>query len=136
MQDVISQDREAPASISLALQRFLRSGDGLLEFLPVGIYTCDLEGHIVQYNRRAAELWGRAPDLSREKCLFCGAQRLFLPSGEELPFAETPMAESLRTGDPAVNQEVIVERPARRQPRLRTAAIAAALLLLALWIVI
>jgi PAS domain S-box-containing protein len=110
-QDVNSPGRGAPAIVSLALQRFLRSGDGLLEFLPVGIYTCDLQGNLVQYNRRAAELWGRAPDLNREQCLFCGAHRLFLPSGEELPHGDTPMAQALAKGEAAVNREVIVERP-------------------------
>ena len=29
-----------------------------LERLPIRIYTCDADGHLVQYNWRAAELWG------------------------------------------------------------------------------
>jgi PAS domain-containing protein len=48
-------------AMSQALQRALLSWDGLLEWLPVGIYTCDAEGCLVQYNRRAAELLGSIP---------------------------------------------------------------------------
>src|SRR5206468_866715 len=36
----------------------------LLEKLPAGAYTCDPEGLITYYNRRAIELWGRAPKLN------------------------------------------------------------------------
>ena len=35
-------------AMSQALQRALLSWDGLLEWLPVGIYTCDAEGCLVQ----------------------------------------------------------------------------------------
>src|SRR5260370_15236842 len=44
--------------ISLALQQALQSWDGFLDRLPIGIYACDRGGIVVQYNRRAAELWG------------------------------------------------------------------------------
>ena len=47
-------------AISQALQRALLSWDGLLEWLPVGIYTCDAEGCLVQYNRHAVEIWKSA----------------------------------------------------------------------------
>jgi PAS domain-containing protein len=35
----------------------------LLEKLPAGAYTCDVEGLITYCNDRAVELWGRAPTL-------------------------------------------------------------------------
>lgn len=35
----------------------------LLETLPAAAYTCDAEGLITYFNRRAAEVWGRAPQL-------------------------------------------------------------------------
>jgi len=43
-------------AMSQALQRALLSWDGLLEWLPIGIYTCDAEACLVQYNRHAAEI--------------------------------------------------------------------------------
>lgn len=36
------------------------SGD-LLETLPAAVYVCNAEAVVVAFNRRAAELWGRAP---------------------------------------------------------------------------
>ena len=36
----------------------------LLEALPVGAYTCDSQGLITYFNRRAVELWGREPKLN------------------------------------------------------------------------
>ena len=35
----------------------------LLEVLPTAAYTCDAKGLIADFNRRALELWGRAPKL-------------------------------------------------------------------------
>jgi signal transduction histidine kinase/CheY-like chemotaxis protein len=54
---------------------------------------------------------GRSPKLGDTDDKFCGAHRLYLPSGEFLPYSETPMAAVLRTGIPARDQEVIIEQP-------------------------
>jgi PAS domain-containing protein len=36
----------------------------LLEALPAAAYTCDAEGCITYFNRRAVEAWGREPKLN------------------------------------------------------------------------
>jgi len=36
----------------------------LLEVLPAAAYTCDAGGLITSFNRRAVELWGRAPKVN------------------------------------------------------------------------
>ena len=36
----------------------------LLEVIPVAAYTCDAEGLLTHFNRRAVELWGREPKLN------------------------------------------------------------------------
>ena len=100
----------APA-ISQALQRALLSWDGLLEWLPVGIYTCDVDGYLVQYNRRAAELWGRSPTVGDRQYRLCGAPKAFAADGKPLSPAEAPMTELLKTGRPIRDRELIVERP-------------------------
>ena len=103
--------RVAPApAISQALQRALLSWDGLLEWLPIGIYTCDADGHLVQYNRRAAELWGQSPSLDRQHRL-CGSHKAFAADGEPLTAAGAPMTELLKTGQPIRDRELIFERP-------------------------
>jgi PAS domain S-box-containing protein len=89
------------------LQRAL--GNGLLEWLPIGVYACDIDGHLVQYNRRAAELWGRSPAVGNGQYRFCGAQRAYAANGEKLDLA--PMAELLSTGTPIRDRELILERP-------------------------
>ena len=97
--------------LSLALARALQSWDGLIERLPIGVYTCDRDGLLVQYNRRAAELWGRAPTPGDTAARFGGAHRAYRMSGEPLPLSDAPMAELLRGGQPVRDREVIIERP-------------------------
>jgi PAS domain S-box-containing protein len=112
MESVAYHGRLAPTpAISQALQNSLLSGDGLLEWLPVGIYTCDAGGYLVQYNRRAAELWGHAPNLGDRERRLCGAHKVFAANGEPLSPAAAPMTELLKTGRPIRDRELIVERP-------------------------
>ncbi|HEX2255298.1 MAG TPA: PAS domain S-box protein [Afifellaceae bacterium] len=92
-------------------QAFASWDDGLLERIPIAVYCCERDGVVVRYNRRAAELWGRAPQPGDTHERFCGSHRLFLPDGEPLPHAETPMARVLETGEPARDEEVWIERP-------------------------
>jgi PAS domain S-box-containing protein len=84
---------------------------GVLDAIPVGVYLCAADGAIIGFNERAAELWGRKPKLRDTDQRFCGAFRLFRPDGSPLPHAETPMERVLRTGEPAQNEEVVIERP-------------------------
>ena len=83
----------------------------LVEILPAAVYVCDANGVVVSYNKRAAELWGRAPRAGDSDVKFCGAHKLFRPDGTFLPHHETPMELVLRTGKPARDQEAIIERP-------------------------
>lgn len=101
---------ELPAPVALlALERIVRSPSALIDNLPIGIYTCDRAGNLIQFNRRAAEFWGRPPQLGA--CRYSGAVRAFEPSGEELVPDRTPMAEVLRTGKPVRDREAIIEKP-------------------------
>jgi PAS domain S-box-containing protein len=111
MHGATRQDRAAASIVSLALEESLRSRDGLLEWLPIGIYACDRDGLLVQYNRRAAELWGRSPGLGDPRFRFCGAFKAYTSDGEPLPPSAAPMSELLRTGRPIRNREFVVERP-------------------------
>ena len=98
---------------NLAVSRLLtdwRSQD-LIEVLPAAVYVCNAEAVVVSYNRRAAELWGREPRLGDTDEKYCGAHRLYHLDGTFLPHRETPMELVLRTGEPARDREVIIERP-------------------------
>ena len=83
----------------------------LFEQLPFAVYVCDQDGLVLRYNRRAAELWGRAPKLGDPNERFCGSYKMFRPDRTLLPHHECPMADVLRTGVAVRQQEVHIERP-------------------------
>jgi PAS domain S-box-containing protein len=79
--------------------------------MPVAVYVCDTEGIIQSYNKRAVELWGREPKLGDTAQRYCASLRLYSPEGKLVPHEESKMAEALRTGVPAHDLEVVIERP-------------------------
>jgi PAS domain S-box-containing protein len=87
----------------------------VLELLPAAVYVCDARGVVVRYNRKAVELWGREPGPGDPAELFCGAHRLFRPDGHPLARGETPMADTIRTGQPHRDVEVQMEQPSGRR---------------------
>ncbi len=81
----------------------------LLEALPAAVYTTDREGKITYYNKSAAELAGRTPELGRDQ--WCVTWRLYNPDGSALPHDQCPMAVTLRENRPVRNVEALAERP-------------------------
>jgi PAS domain S-box-containing protein len=94
-----------------SFQDLVTVSQAVLDVMPTAMYLCAADGTILRYNRRAAELWGRSPRPGENDERYCGAHRLYHLDGRPLPHAETPMAEVLRTGQPAHGLEVVVERP-------------------------
>jgi PAS domain S-box-containing protein len=92
-------------------QYLLDSSDRVLDLLPAAVYVCDESGHILRYNSRAAEFWGRTPRLGDPEERFCGSYRLYRLDGAALPHCDCPMADALQTGISVRNQEVVIERP-------------------------
>jgi PAS domain S-box-containing protein len=80
----------------------------LLETLPVAVYVCDLGGELTHYNRRAAALWGRQPDLAPPGWPRQGGATFFRPDGTY--GRDCPMAAVLRSGEPADAIETVIER--------------------------
>jgi len=84
----------------------------LFDLGPVGVYSCDAAGNMREFNRRAAELWGRKPKLEDSSERFCGSSRLYLPDGKLMPHKECPMALVLSGKIPEGRDlEVVIERP-------------------------
>lgn len=82
----------------------------LVKNLPVAIYICDKEGYITFYNKAAAQLWGREPELGKE--LWCGSWKILEPDGITPVLLENcPMAITLKEKRPAWGQEIVVECP-------------------------
>src|SRR5580704_17412353 len=83
-----------------------------LECLPAGAYTCDTEGLITYYNKRAVALWGRAPKLNEPEDRFCGSFKLFSAAdGKPIRHDQCWMAPALRNNQDYISQEIIVQRP-------------------------
>jgi PAS domain S-box-containing protein len=93
------------------LQRSEERYRTLFDLIPVAVYTCDADGIIQEYNRRAVELWGGEPGQNGEKPRFCGSYKIYYPDGRMMPHEECPMARLLR-GEKlkAEDLEIIVER--------------------------
>ena len=82
----------APAADFPLIPGIQHVSDGLLDQLPIGIAIFDREGRLVRYNRRASELWGRAPEMGVAAGLI------------DLP------AEVLRTGVSLRDKQITFER--------------------------
>jgi PAS domain S-box-containing protein len=107
MGDSKREQRSAPV-FSLPLEQAVRASDEILELLPIATSVCDAAGRIVQYNRRAVELWGRAPRPGETYDQFTSHSKFYDAEGRELP--QTRIADVLRTGKPVRDEEVMVER--------------------------
>jgi PAS domain S-box-containing protein len=100
--------QSAPASVSQALSGVLQASDGILELLPIATFICDAKGTILQYNRLAAQIWGRTPQPGQTHDEFTENVRYFDIEGN--PLQRSELAEVLATGKPARDVERIVER--------------------------
>ena len=113
MRELNLEQRRASA-FSLSLEQTLHASDDILELLPVATCICDLDGRILQFNRRAVELWGRTPHPGQTHDEFT-ANSIFYDS-DGAPMPRTLVAEVLRTGRPVREAEIEVQRP--NGPRL------------------
>jgi len=73
------------------------------------IYTCDSRGFIKTYNKAAAILWGREPDVGKD--LWCGSWKIYDKNGADLSMEKHPMAIALKEGRLVYGDELIVQRP-------------------------
>ena len=103
------------ASTRQGLKAFIEIEQSALDAIPTGLCVCRADGTLARYNRRAVTLWGRAPRLDDPSEISAGNFRRYTPQGMALAFAATPVATTLRTGQPVVGAEIIIERPDNTQ---------------------
>jgi PAS domain S-box-containing protein len=108
MLDANDKNRPGPRPIPPALNAMLRASDGILDMLPIATFICDARGTILQYNRRATEIWGRTPEAGQTHENFNEGSRFYELDGT--PMARSLLAEVLTTGTPVRDAERIVER--------------------------
>ena len=106
----IFQDISKRKNTEMALFESERRYRNLLQALPAAVYTTDIDGYITLYNKAATELWGRLPEIGKDK--WCGAWKIYKSDGiTRLPLDQSPMAILLKTGKKVTNEEIIIERP-------------------------
>jgi PAS domain S-box-containing protein len=81
----------------------------VLDALPGAIYATDAHGVVTFFNREAAALAGREPEIGKDK--WCVTWRLYQPDGTPLPHDQCPMALALKEKRPVRGVMAIAERP-------------------------
>ncbi len=105
----MSDGKRPPAEpVPAALIALLRASDGILDLLPVGTCICDVRGTILQFNRRAVEIWGRSPRPGQTHDAFMDKARYFEVDGTPLP--HSMLVEVLQNGKAVRDRELMVER--------------------------
>jgi PAS domain S-box-containing protein len=77
--------------------------------IPCAAYTTDAQGFIRCYNEAAAILWGRRPEIGKDR--WVGAFRMYTERGEPLPPEENPLSMVLTERRPITGREIVLERP-------------------------
>jgi PAS domain S-box-containing protein len=108
MHEAKLERRAATPVASLTMEQVVRASDTILDLLPVATCICDLDGRIVQYNERAAEIWGMKPRPGDTHAEFTAACKFFAIDGS--PLAQSKLSEVLESGRPVRDEEVLVER--------------------------
>lgn len=93
------------------MSHFELSDAAFLDEMQFGFYACDSTGKITRYNRRAVELWGRAPVPGDPRDRFCGSFRLRMVDGAPMAKGDCPMADAVVSGASYLDLPVVMERP-------------------------
>jgi PAS domain S-box-containing protein len=102
-----------PGSPRPTFARFNASGDDnsrqTLDDLPVAVYTTDKVGRLTYYNRAAAALWGREPELGTAE--WCSSWKLLALDGTPAAHDNRPLTVAMGEQRPVRGVETTAERP-------------------------
>ena len=103
----ITESKKTEEALKVSEEKYRK----LIHVLPAAVYTTDKNGIITLYNKAAAELWGRKPEIGKD--IWCGSWKILDASGTiVLPHDKCPMAICLKEGRKISTQEIfIAERP-------------------------
>ncbi|MFC3199030.1 PAS domain S-box protein [Parapedobacter deserti] len=77
---------------------------------PVASYVCNREGYLIAFNDAAVTLWGRRPELEKDR--WSGAHAVYYADERPMLLEQSPMAMVLN-GEEKSREELIIERPDR-----------------------
>lgn len=81
----------------------------LLDRLSAAVYTCDAHGRITYCNRAAEELWGRSPEIGKDR--WSGAFAMAKMDGTPLPAECGPMALTMLGESTEREHSLVITRP-------------------------
>jgi PAS domain S-box-containing protein len=102
--DIITEQVEARRALTKSEQGIRE----LLGALPAAIFVTDAGGRITYYNQAAVELWGRRPQLGKDR--WFDLARPYCADGKPAKLADCPTEIALRRGKSVRGLEAILER--------------------------
>lgn len=90
-------------SVVEAFEHPLPFDEQMLDLLPIGVCTLDADGAVQRYNKVASQLCG-------DGLLLYGRLRILCHDRTLMAFADTPLAETIRTGRPGQDVTLLIER--------------------------
>src|SRR5215467_11984361 len=83
----------------------------LIHSLPLAGYIVDKNGYVIIFNEAATELWGRQPEIGKDR--WCGSWKIYESNGTtEVPLHKYPVALAFKEQEKNSNSHpLIVERP-------------------------
>src|SRR3546814_13396038 len=98
----------------------MNGSSAVLEHMPIGVYCCDHQGIVRQFNRRTVEILGSQPRIGETHEQSCSRMRLFHSDGQLMQPQETPSADALAKPAPVRDRLVLNEPPADRRTQTHT----------------
>jgi PAS domain S-box-containing protein len=108
MREASEAPRPTARPVPLLTSAVLRASGDILEMLPIATLVCAADGTILQFNRRAIDIWGRAPEPGQNHRDFVTGVRFFAADGT--PLASSLVERVLTTGEPVRDAELRIER--------------------------
>jgi PAS domain S-box-containing protein len=90
------------------LKKSERAFRELLGALPAALYVTDADGRITYSNQAAVELWGKRPELGKDR--WYDLARFYCADGKPVNLRQCPTAVALRKGKSVRGCEAIIER--------------------------
>src|SRR3569623_1240660 len=108
MREASDGPRPTAQPVPLLTSAVLRASGDILDMLPIATLVCGADGSILQFNKRAVEIWGRAPETGQSHRDFVSGVKFFASDGA--PMRTSLVERVLSTGEAVRDAELRIER--------------------------